>query len=139
MSIATIAPTDALARIGAEGDAVYVDVRTVAEFVSGRPKGRAVNIPVVFHHPGSGAEHPNEAFTLVARHALAIDTPVIVGGAADARALSAARALDAAGFARLALLEGGLPAWQAARLPLTGDNRDGVSYVSLLTRARRAK
>ncbi|MEQ8231385.1 MAG: rhodanese-like domain-containing protein [Gammaproteobacteria bacterium] len=138
MSIATISAAEASARIGDTGDAVYVDVRTVAEFVQGRPRGRAVNIPIVFHHPRTGAEHPNEAFALVARHALDADVALIVGGDADARALTAARALGAAGFAHLALLEGGLPAWREARLPVTGDNREGVSYVSLLTRARRA-
>ncbi len=139
MSIATLAPAEALIRIGDDGAAVYVDVRTVAEFVTGRPRGRAVNIPIVFHHPTSGAEHPNEAFALVARHALAADTPLIVGSDDDARSLAAARELAAAGFAQVAILEGGLPAWRAANLPVTGDNRDGVSYVSLLTRARRAK
>ena len=34
--------------ISKEGTGTYIDVRAVAEFAINRPKGRAVNIPIVF-------------------------------------------------------------------------------------------
>ena len=40
------------------GNSTYVDVRTVAEFAEGRPKGRALNIPIVFFHPTTGSHQP---------------------------------------------------------------------------------
>lgn len=138
MTIPTISPEETACLIGAAGTAVYVDVRTVGEFALGRPRGRAVNVPVVFHHPTTGATHPNEAFELVACHALAHDVPVIVGADGDARADLAARRLLAAGFADVRVMGSGLAGWRAAGLAVTGDNRDGVSYASLLTAARRA-
>ncbi|MEX2481152.1 MAG: rhodanese-like domain-containing protein [Gammaproteobacteria bacterium] len=139
MSFPTIAPEDTAAQIGAAGTAIYVDVRTVAEFVQGRPKGRAINLPIVFHHPKTGEDHPNDAFELVANHAIDPATPLIVGGDGDARADLAAARLAAAGFDDVKVMGSGLTGWRAAALPVTGDNRDGVSYASLLTAARRAK
>lgn len=115
----------------------YIDVRTVAEFAQGRPLLRAVNLPFVFHAPQRTAEIANDSFVELVAFLYPTDTPLVLGGDADTRAARAATLLDAAGFAAVALLDGGLPAWRAALLPTTRDNRDGVSYVSLLTRYRR--
>lgn len=139
MNIPTISPEDTAARIGPDGEAIYVDVRTVGEFTQGRPKGRAINLPIVFHHPKTGADHPNDAFELVANHAIDKNVAVIVGADGDARADLAAKRLAAAGFRDIKVMGAGLAGWRAATLPVTGDNRDGVSYASLLTAARRAK
>jgi rhodanese-related sulfurtransferase len=127
------------AEIGQEGTGTYVDVRTVAEFATNRPKGRAVNIPIVFFHPTSKEVHPSPAFELVAQHALKKDDVLIVGGDSDSRVLEAATRLQAAGFLNIKILRKGVDEWREANLPLTGDNRPGVSYASLLTDARRAK
>lgn len=139
MAFPVISPQGTLERITGDGDATYVDVRTVAEFAAGRPKGRAINVPIVFYHPKTEAIHANEAFALVMQHTLDRSTPLIVGGDDGERAGQAAGALAEAGFSEVELMLGGLPKWQAAGLPVTGDNRDGVSYASLLTAARRAK
>jgi rhodanese-related sulfurtransferase len=139
MALPVISPQGSSERIASDGDATYVDVRTVAEFAAGRPKGRAVNIPIEFYHPKSGATHPNEAFLLVARHALDTAGSLIIGADEGERAAQAAGALLEAGFGRVELMLGGMPKWEAAGLKVTGDNRDGVSYASLLTAARRAK
>jgi rhodanese-related sulfurtransferase len=138
VELTEITPEETAERIGADGDATYVDVRTVAEFAKGRPRGRAINVPIVFHHPRTGADHPNERFRLVMAHARPHDTPLIVGGDDDGRAARAARELLDAGFAQVVVMTAGLPGWRARGLPVTGDNRDGVSYVSLLTPAWRA-
>ena len=125
--------------ISEEGTGTYIDVRAVAEFAINRPKGRAVNIPIVFFHPTTKEEHPNPAFELVAQHALKDDYVIIVGGNSDNRALEAATRLQATGFVNIRILRKGVDEWSEANLPLTGDNRPGVSYASLLTAARRAK
>lgn len=135
-----ISAVDAAGAIGDDGAATYVDVRTVAEFVQGRPRGRAINVPLVFHHPTTGAEHDNDAFALVVEHTLGDRGQAIVVGADNSeRGARAAERLTELGYGDVRLLEGGIEAWREAGLPVTGDNRDGVSYVSLLTPARRAK
>jgi rhodanese-related sulfurtransferase len=139
MPIKSIDAKETAGKIGPGGGATYVDVRTVAEFTAGRPKGRAINVPVEFHHPKTGATHANDAFTLVVRHTLDRAAPLIVGADAGDRAARAADILAGAGFTEIEILPGGLTGWRKAELPVTGDNRDGVSYVSLLTPARRAK
>ena len=125
--------------IGPEGEATYVDVRTVAEFTEGRPKGRAINVPIEFYHPKTNQVHANDAFLLVVQHTLGATAPIIIGADEGPRATHAANKLAEAGFTEIEVLTNGMTAWQAAGLPVTRDNREGVSYVSLLTPARRAK
>ena len=139
MDIAALEPQDVAERIGESGNATYVDVRTVAEFAKGRPKGRAINVPIVFHHPTTGEDHPNASFRLVMAHTCVADRALIVGGDESERCLEAARELCDAGFENVSVMPAGLPGWRDRGLPVTGDNRDGVSYVSLLTPAKRAK
>jgi rhodanese-related sulfurtransferase len=139
MTFPSIDAKEAAEKIGPDGPATYVDVRTVAEFAAGRPKGRAVNLPIEFYHPSTKATHGNDAFQMVATHALDLATPLVVGADTGPRAGQAADALADAGFTHVEVAKDGLPGWQAAGLPVTGDNRPGVSYVSLLTPARRAK
>jgi len=137
MSIARIEP-EALAAAWAEAPpALYIDVRTVAEFATGRPKGPAVNIPWLFYYPGTREEHPNQSFLTVIEALYPKDTPLVIGCQSGARALPAAAALAAAGYSNLRLLAGGFEAWRAKGLMSTTDNRPGVSYVSLLTKVKR--
>ena len=137
MSQSIVTPLEVSLRIAADGPATYVDVRTVAEFVKGHPRGRVVNVPIEFYHPKTDAAHANASFEVVMLHTLALDAPLIVGGEEDQRASSAAAALLAAGYTDVSVMSAGLPGWRAAGLPVTGNNADGVSYVSLLTPAKR--
>lgn len=130
-------PLEVSLRIGPDGPATYVDVRTVAEFVSGHPRGRVINVPIEFYHPKTGAVHGNASFVLVMEHSLAHDTPVIVGGDDGPRAGAAAAALIAAGYRDVSVMRVGLAGWRENALPVTGNNAPGVSYVSLLTPAKR--
>ncbi len=139
MSAVIASPRETAAAIGETGGATYVDVRTVEEFVGGRPVGRVVNVPLEFYHPTTAAVHDNAAFELVCQHALDAGAAVIVGGDDGSRAGRAAERLLAAGFSDVRVMALGLSAWVAEGLATTKDNRDGVSYVSLLTPARRAK
>ena len=55
------------------------------------------------------------------------------------RAALAAEKLAGAGYTNVSTMMGGFEQWQKCDLPTTLDNRDGVSYVSLLTPAKRKK
>ena len=134
---ATLSPEQAHETLTSDPTAVYVDVRTVAEFAKGHPKGRVVNVPVVFFHPHTDDVFQNESFDLVMDHVCSKDTPLIVGCERGPRARQAVERLSQAGYTNLRLMEAGHAGWQAAHLPTTTDNRDGISYVSLLTPAKR--
>lgn len=134
---ATLSPEQAHEALTSDPTAVYVDVRTVAEFAKGHPKGRVVNVPVVFFHPHTDDVFQNGSFDLVMAHACPKDTPLIVGCERGPRARQAVERLSQAGYTNLRLMEAGHAGWQAAHLPTTTDNRDGISYVSLLTPAKR--
>lgn len=133
----SISPADTAQRLRDDTAVQYIDVRTVAEFAQGRPLMRAVNLPFVFHAPDHGAEVPNAIFVDIVNHLFAPEVPLVLGGDADDRAERAAAALLAAGRADVAVMTGGFEAWRAALLPTTRDNRNGISYVSLLTQFRR--
>jgi thiosulfate/3-mercaptopyruvate sulfurtransferase len=137
MTLPNLTPNELAERLTRPAGPTFLDVRTVAEFAAGRPKGAAANIPWEFRHPTTQAPLANDAFLLVVGHRFARDAALIVGDGGDGRAQAAAQCLRDAGFSDVTVLDGGFPAWLAARLPTTTDNREGVSYVSLLTRARR--
>ncbi len=139
MKNSVISAQETFEQINHSESAIYIDVRTVAEFIEGHPKGKVINIPIVFYHPKTGDAHPNDAFTLVANHGLSHEDAIIIGADDSDRATVAAKSLNEAGFSNISVMEEGLPGWRKQELPVTGDNRPGVSYVSLLTPARRAK
>ncbi|MBM4228702.1 MAG: hypothetical protein FJ164_13335 [Gammaproteobacteria bacterium] len=136
-SITALSPEELVAAWAAEPGLTYIDVRTVSEFCTGRPKGQVVNIPWEFHAPAGSTPHPNIGFVEVVSALFARDAPLITGCGKGPRALAAAEALCKGGFSNVRMLAGGFAAWQAQRLLCTTDNRPGVSYVSLLTRVRR--
>ncbi len=132
-----VTPIEVALRIAADGNSTYVDVRTVAEFVKGHPRGRVKNIPIEFYHPTTGAAHANASFALVVLDVCLRDSALIVGGDEGPRSTMAADALMALGYTDVTVMSAGLAGWQAGGLPVTGNNADGVSYVSLLTPAKR--
>ena len=98
-----------------------------------------VNIPVEFHHPHNDETFPNDSFLLVVEDTFAKDTNIVIGDDTGERSETAATRLLDAGYENVSVMLGGLQQWQKCALPVTGDNRDGVSYVSLLTPAKRKK
>ncbi len=135
--VTALSPQELVAAWADEPALTYIDVRTVSEFCTGRPKGQVVNIPWEFHAPAGGSAHPNAGFVEVVSALFARDAPLVTGCGKGPRALAAAEALGKAGFSNVRALAGGYAAWQAQGLMSTTDNRPGVSYVSLLTRVRR--
>ena len=140
MSVETLTPEQANESLKTGAAVTYVDVRTVAEFAKGHPKGQAgkvINVPIVFFHPTTDEVFHNESFDLVMGEVCPKETPLIVGCEKGPRAKQAVERLTAAGYEKVHLMEAGHAGWKAANLPVTADNRDGISYVSLLTPAKR--
>ncbi|MGE0822287.1 MAG: rhodanese-like domain-containing protein [Candidatus Binatia bacterium] len=137
MSQKVLTPQEVQDALSSNSSAVYIDVRTVTEFATGHPRGKVVNIPIEFYHPTTKETIANASFLEVAQSLYEKDAPLIAGGAADTRATQAAQKLAEAGYTNVCIMSDGFPAWRSAKLPTTTDNRDGISYVSLLTPAKR--
>jgi rhodanese-related sulfurtransferase len=137
MDLKVLLPHEAQTLLTTNSTAVYIDVRTVAEFASGHPRGKVVNIPVVFYHPTTQETFPNESFLLVVEDLYSKETPIIIGCSQEERARQAAGRLLDAGYTDVSVMQGGYSGWRAAGFPVTTDNRDGISYVSHLTRVKR--
>lgn len=132
-----LSPRQALDLLSTDDSSAYIDVRTVPEFAAGHPRGRVVNIPIVFHHPTTTRIYPNGSFLEVITSLYDKDRPLIVGGDDGERAEQAADQLQSAGFTNVWVMPEGLGGWRAEKLATTTDNRAGVSYVSLLSTVRR--
>jgi rhodanese-related sulfurtransferase len=137
MTPKTLTPQEVQQELTANPAAVYVDVRTVAEFAAGHPRGKVVNIPILFRHPTTNETYPNNSFLEVIQSLYAKDTPLIVGCEKGKRAQQAVEQLQQAGYTNVCIMPDGHPGWRAQKLPTTTDNRDGISYVSLLTPVKR--
>jgi rhodanese-related sulfurtransferase len=140
MDTTVISPLEAFAFLDSDETSTYVDVRAVAEFAAGHPKtSKIVNIPWVFFHPTTKATHPNDSFLLVVNDVFAKDAALILGADDGPRAEQAAAALQADGFTNVKSMSHGTAGWVKFNFATTADNRPGVSYVSLLTPAKRRK
>ena len=137
MTLKTLTPQETHDVLSANPSAVYIDVRTVAEFAAGHPKGKIVNIPILFRHPTTNDTYPNTSFLEVVQSLYATDAPLIVGCEKGPRARQAAEQLQQAGYTNICIMEEGHAGWREQKLPSTTDNRDGVSYVSLLIPVKR--
>jgi len=146
MAVNEITPQQAHETLSGDSSAVYIDVRTVQEFANGHPAG-AVNIPVAFADPARGMVL-NPDFVGVVERNFAKDKKIIVGCQSGARSARAGGMLVEAGYQDISNLLGGFggmrdqmgnviaPGWSASGLPLSNDNRDGVSYESLSAKVR---
>ncbi len=144
MAIKQTEPPQAHEILQRNPDAVYLDVRTEAEFAQGHPVG-AINIPVVFIK-GPGQMEPNGDFLRVAGSVLCKDNKLVVGCLAGGRSQHACEILEAAGFSDLTNVRGGfggvrdqsgqvvVPGWRDAGLPVSSNVGEN-SYQSLRRKA----
>jgi rhodanese-related sulfurtransferase len=128
MEIAQTTPPEAYETLQRHPDAVYLDVRTAAEFEAGHPTG-ARNVPVVFFAPG-GQAAPNPDFVAVVERTIPRATKLIVGCQAGGRSQRACEILAQAGYTDLTNVRGGfggardqsgrivVPGWREAGLPV---------------------
>jgi len=86
-------------------EAIYLDVRTEAEFSAGHPEG-AINIPVVFIK-GPGQMEVNPDFLAVAEKVLPKNKKLVVGCMAGGRSQRACEMLEEAGYTDLTNVRGG--------------------------------
>ena len=146
MAVKEITPQEAHDILTSDASTVYIDVRTEREFANGHPQG-AVNIPVAFPDPARGMVM-NPDFVKVVETNFAPDKKIIVGCQAGPRSNAAAGLLQQAGYQDVANMVGGFggmrdpsgnvvaPGWAASGLPVSQDNGEGVSYQSMVAKAR---
>ena len=124
-------------------DAVYVDVRSIPEFVQGHAVG-AINIPLLHMQGGpmGGQMTPNPDFQKVAQAVLPKNKTLLVGCKMGGRSQKASEILDALGYQKIYNIDGGFggndhqPGWKDLGLPVSQDNGEGVGYESLLTKVK---
>jgi rhodanese-related sulfurtransferase len=129
MDIRQTTPPEAYEILQRHPDAVYLDVRTEAEFEAGHPAG-ARNVPVVFFDPAGGPPRPNPDFVAVVARDLPRTTKLVVGCQAGGRSQRACELLAEAGYGDLTNVRGGfggardqsgrvvVPGWRDAGLPV---------------------
>jgi len=122
--------------------AVYLDVRTEAEFEAGHPAG-ARNVPVVFLDEATGRARLNPDFLAVVERHLPRSTKLLVGCQAGGRSQRACEILADAGYTDLANVRGGfggahdasgrlvVPGWRDAGLPVETGAPPGSKYADL--------
>ncbi len=130
-------PAEAHETLKKNPDAIYLDVRTEAEFAAGHPDG-AINIPVVFIK-GPGQMEVNPDFVEVAQKVLPKNKKLVVGCMAGGRSQRACEMLEDAGYTDLTNVTGGfggqrdssgtvvVKGWRDSGLPVSTDI-SGNSY-----------
>jgi rhodanese-related sulfurtransferase len=146
MAIKEITPQEAFDVLTKESGSVYIDVRTIEEYLSGHPDG-AVNIPIAFPDPGQGMAF-NVDFAQVVQTHYPKDKKIIVGCQAGPRSNSAAQVLQETGYQDVSSVKGGFggmrdpfgqviaPGWASLNLPVSQENGEGVSYESLTAKLK---
>src|SRR5437870_12758260 len=97
MEIPQTTPPEAHETLQRHPDAVYLDVRTEAEFEAGHPAG-ARNVPVVFFDPATRQPTPNPDFVATVERAVPRSTKLLVGCQSGPRSARACELLAQAGF-----------------------------------------
>ncbi len=88
MAIPEITPAEAKKLLDANAGYVYLDVRSVAEFVAGHAPG-AMNIPIAEPNPATGQMEPNPDFLSVVEATIPRDAKLIVGCKSGGRSVRA--------------------------------------------------
>ena len=129
MEIRQTTPAEAHATLTREPGAVYLDVRTEAEFEAGHPAG-ARNVPVVFFDPATRQPAPNPDFVATVERSLPRTTKLLVGCQSGVRSMRACELLAEAGWTDVTNVSGGfggardhygrvvVPGWRDAGLPV---------------------
>lgn len=141
-----VSPEQVARRLSAGDGAVYLDVRTVEEFVQGHAP-EALNVPLYIRCERTGAVVENAEFLHVVRAVVPESSAVLVGCAHGIRSLHAAWMLRRAGYAQVANIGPGwdgrrdflgrvlVPGWRDAGLPVATGEGDERSYEVLRQRA----
>ena len=130
--------------------AVYLDVRTEAEFAEGHPEG-AINVPIGTPNPMMQRMDFNPDFLDVVRASVPESAAVIVGCRAGPRAEMAARLLSQSGYHRVSWVLGGFHGmsdamgnvmargWLELGFPVSREIGEGTGYASLRMKAGKVR
>jgi len=142
MPIQQTTPDKANEILDKDPQAIYVDVRSIPEFIQGHPV-RALNIPLMHLDTQTNQMTPNPHFPEVAQTVLPKDRTLLVGCKMGGRSQKACEILARIGYEKVFNVYGGFggnpeqKGWQALGLPVSQDNGDGVSYESLAARIKK--
>lgn len=138
MAIFQIAPAQAKEILDQDPEALYLDVRSIPEFVQGHPI-RAINIPLL--HFKGGQMIPNPDFSKVSEAVLPKSKKLLVGCKSGGRSQRACEILSQSGYTDVTNVDGGFggndhqPGWQALGLPVSLENGEGIGYESLAVKS----
>ena len=135
MPVATQTVTDA--HLAQQHGAIYIDVRSSAEFAEGRPAG-AINVPLLDHDEDTGQLMPNPDFVRVIRANFPANTSLLIGCQTGGRSARAAQILEAFGFTHVTNVQGGFAGWEPSGLPTERGPSAGRTYDALLSAADAA-
>ncbi|HUE30913.1 MAG TPA: rhodanese-like domain-containing protein [Verrucomicrobiae bacterium] len=127
MNIRETTPPEAYETLQADPAAVYLDVRTEAEFEAGHPAG-ARNVPVVLFDPATRRPIPNRDFVATVERTIPRTAKLLVGCQSGPRSARACEVLAQAGFTDLTNVRGGFGGEhdQAGRVVVTGWREAGL-------------
>ncbi len=146
MNMIEIQPDEAK-RLLDGGGYVYLDVRTVPEFVNGHPPA-ALNIPVAEVNPASGKMERTETFLSVVQANIPPDTKLLVGCKTGGRSAAACEILAQAGYKSLRNVAGGFAGvadpsgqiikegWSTLGYPVERGDGGEKGYEALRNKAR---
>ncbi len=147
MSITQVTPEEAK-RLLDSGGYVYLDVRTVPEFVAGHPPS-AYNVPVAEPNPATGQMEVNPRFLSVVQGALPPGTALVVGCRTGGRSAMACEMLADVGYKNLRNMEGGFAGttdstgqivqegWSTLGQPIERGDGGKKSYATLTARTSK--
>jgi rhodanese-related sulfurtransferase len=138
-------PPEAQEVLASDPAAVYLDVRTEAEFEAGHPAG-ARNVPVMQFDPATRQPRANPDFVAVVQRHFPPTTKLLVGCQSGVRSLRACQLLGEAGYIDVTNIEGGfggardqngrvvVAGWRDAGLPIETGQTPGGSYADLVAK-----
>jgi rhodanese-related sulfurtransferase len=136
-------PPEAQKVLSGNPGAIYLDVRTEAEFEAGHPAG-ARNVPVLQFDPATRQPRPNPDFVAVVQRNFPPTTTLLVGCQSGVRSLRACQLLAEAGYTDVTNVEGGfggardpggrvvVTGWRDAGLPTETGQTPGARYADLV-------
>jgi phage shock protein E len=142
MSVQNVTAEEAKEILNSDSKAVYIDVRTENEFMSGHVPN-AVNIPVVMPDPATRQMKPNPEFVRVVSAHFPKNKRIIVGCQMGGRSQLAAQILGQEGFEAVSNMQGGFGGakdamgrtvalgWSQLGFPVEMEVPAGTSYAEL--------
>ncbi|MSO50128.1 MAG: rhodanese-like domain-containing protein [Acidobacteria bacterium] len=132
MPVPPLTVTAALAAL--HNGALYIDVRSSAEYAQGHPAG-AINVPLLDADEDTGQVLPNPDFVRVMKANFAPDALLVIGCESGSRSGRAAQMLEVFGFVSASNVVGGYVGWCAAGHAVETSAPAGHAYADLLARA----